>query len=209
MADKTGKVRTIRMYEAPDPVEEAKKLAAYEKAKAKAEAKAAKDAEAKREAGQTLTVADFLQLNKEDYATLSDKPRRRAREAALIMLYQVEQGECPWHIAERVLDDVNVTGENAAFAADLARAAFDDKEKSDQLLSAYSREWSVDRFAPVDRVILHLAVSELQHDDGSNTAVIINEAIEMGKKFGDKESGPFINGILDNIKKQIGKGEEK
>ena len=207
MADKTGKVRTIRMYEAPDPQTEAKQMAAYEKAKAKAAAKEEKEAAAAREASLTLTKADFLKLNQEDYAALADKPRRRAREAALLLLFQVEQGDCPWAVAEKVLDDILVQGESAAFALEMAHAAWEDKDRSDRLLETYSREWSVDRFAPVDRVILHLALSELWRGKGENAAIIMNEAIELGKKFGDQESGSFINGLLDNIyNQQIKKG---
>ena len=68
------------------------------------------------------------------------------------------------------------------------------------MLNRHAREWTIDRFASVDRCILRMAISELLRDQGDNSSIIINEAIELAKKFGDENSGAFVNGILDNIR---------
>ena len=83
----------------------------------------------------------------------------------------------------------------------LAQGAAADQEICDQLINKYAREWTVDRFAAIDRNILRLAISELLHDkDGANANIIINEAIELAKKFGDENSSSLVNGILDAIR---------
>lgn len=141
---------------------------------------------------------DFSVYNKEDYQHLSTTPRRRAREASLMVLFAVSAGTA-WQLAEQILVDASVEGANAEFALALAKRAWDAAAESDLLLASYAREWDVARFPAVDRSILRLAVAELLDDQEQNQNIIINEAVELGKKFGAGESSSFINGILDNI----------
>ena len=191
MTENSGKVRRFPLPEgsAPEPLPRLKKPAAR---------KPASDEEEKL-AAEAL-IAKFAALNKEDYAGLSDSPRRRSREAALLLLYQMEMGGEDWQLAEKVLEDVELSPECAYFAKELAHNAAADKEYSIEMIGKYARDWIVERFASIDRCILYLAVSEMRRDESDNAAVIINEAIEMAKKFGDENSGPFINGILDAIR---------
>ncbi|MDO4733197.1 MAG: transcription antitermination factor NusB [Bacillota bacterium] len=199
MADKTGKVVTIRLEQPADPLEEARQLAAYERAQARAAARAAEQADAAREESLRANAELFRILNEEDYRELSSTPRRRARELSLLILFQVVVGGCDWDTARLVLEDTNVSGENAVFSLSLARRAQEDSSRADEMMASCAREWDVKRFAQVDRLILWLAASELLRDTESQASIIINEAVELAKKFGTEESAAFINGMLDNI----------
>jgi N utilization substance protein B len=70
-----------------------------------------------------------------------------------------------------------------------------------------SHHWRVARMAVVDRNILRLALYELVYENATPPIVVINEAIEIAKKFGNEESGPFVNGILDAVRLRIESGE--
>ena len=180
--DRPGKVVTIRMEEAPDPIEEARKLAAYERAQSAAAARAAQQADAAREEAVRASEALFRVLNEEDYRDLSESPRRRARELSLLLLFQVVVGGTDWEVARQVLTDAKVDGPEA-----------------DRMMAARAKDWDVKRFAQVDRLILWLGVSELLHDEADQANIIINEGVELGTKFGTDDSAAFINGMLDSI----------
>ncbi|MDP8257971.1 MAG: transcription antitermination factor NusB [Candidatus Aadella gelida] len=79
----------------------------------------------------------------------------------------------------------------------------------DSVISACSTNWDLDRMATIDRNILRIAVYELTCDAETPPKVVINEAIEMAKKYGDENSGSFVNGILDEIKKRKKINDEK
>lgn len=83
------------------------------------------------------------------------------------------------------------------------------KDDIDTLIEQYSNNWKVRRMACVDRNVLRLAVWELLYCEDIPSKVSINEAIDIGKKFGSTESGAFINGILDSIHLALQKGELK
>ncbi|NLF80850.1 MAG: transcription antitermination factor NusB [Clostridia bacterium] len=144
-------------------------------------------------------AAKFIILNQEDYRQLAAAPRRRAREAALALLFQIDLGG-DWQHAQTVLSDIGLKKSHAAFALTLAQNADADRDSSDPLISRYSREWSLERLAAVDRCVLRLAISELLRSPAEQANIIINEAIELGKKFGDENSGAYINGVLDAIR---------
>ncbi len=76
------------------------------------------------------------------------------------------------------------------------------KEEIDSAIQSVSEHWRVSRMAVIDRCILRIAVSELVFDEDIASAIVINEAIEIAKKYGSKESATFINGILDAVKKK-------
>ena len=75
--------------------------------------------------------------------------------------------------------------------------------KIDQMIEQYTENWALERMAAVDRNILRVAVYEMLWTDEAPGKVVINEAIEIAKKFGTKESGRFINGVLDRIHKEL------
>ena len=131
--------------------------------------------------------------------------RRKAREIALQFLYQLDlQGDsdpAP-HAAEfwalHRLDD-----EAREFADDLVRGAMGTHAKIDEVIMRFTEHWDLDRMSVVDRNILRLAVYELGWHTETPPKVVINEAIEIAKKFGTRESSRFINGILDRVHREL------
>lgn len=103
-------------------------------------------------------------------------------------------------------DAVEVTGasvapEVRAFAEQIARGAHADIEQIDACIKRYSANWSIERMSRVDLALLRLGSFELLHHSETPASVIINEAIEVGKRYGSKETPAFVNGILDKIAK--------
>ena len=184
----TGKIRTFPI---PQP----------EDKPAKARSKAVKSSPAPPELSEEELAQKFAVMNDEDYRDLAASPRRRAREAALLLSFQMDMGGESWDLAATVLTDIGLSESGAQFALLLAQNAAAQQERCDQLINKYARDWTVERFAAIDRNILRLAIAELLADSqGKNATIIINEAIELAKKFGDENSGSLINGILDAIR---------
>lgn len=134
--------------------------------------------------------------------------RRRAREAALQMLYQWEVGRAsayeaiatywPAHDTEQPLTDPL-----RDFANALVRGTIDRVKEIDGLLSAHADNWRVERMAVIDRLILRLAVYEFLADRDTPSRVIINEALELARTYSGEEAVGFVNGVLDSVKKEL------
>jgi N utilization substance protein B len=131
--------------------------------------------------------------------------RRKSRELALQMLFQADLGKQP-------LDDVrktfwqgrgDVAREVRGFADDLFRVATDRAPEIDKLIEEHAENWRMDRMAAVDRNLMRAAVAELLGFPATPRAVVINEAIEIARKFSSPESVQFINGVLDSVGKEI------
>jgi N utilization substance protein B len=126
--------------------------------------------------------------------------RTKARERALQALYQIDVAASDidealsrfWRSFEPAEREVQELAELFVRGVHRERRAIDDR------IEAASTNWRVDRMARVDRNALRLAVFELLHGDAP-VKVVINEAIELGKKFGSESSGAFVNGVLDRI----------
>jgi N utilization substance protein B len=99
--------------------------------------------------------------------------------------------------------DVSIPEEGEAFAQKIVDAARAHLEGIDEELQAASKNWRLERMSTVDRNILRLAASELMYDETVPTKVVINEAIELAKRFGTSESAAFVNGILDRVASQV------
>lgn len=132
--------------------------------------------------------------------------RRKGRELALQILYQIEmqQGE-PKSALALLWRREEVSPEIREFTTQLVEGTYRNLKEIDQLIEKHSTRWKLGRMAVVDRNILRLAVYELAYLHEIPTSVVLNEAIEMGKKFGTEQSSAFINGVLDNIAKEIRK----
>lgn len=131
--------------------------------------------------------------------------RRKSRELALQMLFQADLGKQP---IEEVRDTFwkgrgEVTPEVKGFTEDIFRVAHDRAVEIDKLIEDHAENWRMDRMAAVDRNILRAAVAELLGFPKTPRAVIINEAIEIARKFSAPESLQFINGVLDSVGKEI------
>jgi transcription antitermination protein NusB len=130
--------------------------------------------------------------------------RHKAREYALQMLYQAETAGVP--IAEVISHfwvDREVPEEVRSFAQRLASGAADSLPEIDALLTSNLDNWRLERLAIVDRNVLRLAVYEFLHETETPSVVIIDEAIEIAKRFGGEDSGQFVNGILDALRKEL------
>jgi len=127
--------------------------------------------------------------------------RRKAREVALQFLYQLDQHEVddPASQAAEFWARHPVDADAHAFADALVRGTKHEQRAIDQMLTQYAEHWDLDRMAVVDRNILRMAVYELLWQHDVPPKAVINEAIEIAKKFGTTESSRFINGVLDRI----------
>lgn len=150
---------------------------------------------------------DFAQLNQEDYRDLSAPGRRRAREGALLMLYQLDFGGNDPEIAAQTLNDIKVKGGQAQFAKDLVQAAREHRAAADEVIRGQAQEWQFERLFSIDKAILRLALAELERSE-TPAEIVINEAVELAKKFGNEASPKFINAVLDTVCQQK-RGEDK
>ncbi len=126
--------------------------------------------------------------------------RRAARELALKFLYQTEfNSNSPDSELNSFCDRANVSEEIQNFTQTLIKNIFFHKKEVDELLEKISANWATDRMAVIDKNILRLGICELLFDPTTPPKVVINEAVEIAKKFGTEESPDFINGILDKV----------
>lgn len=132
--------------------------------------------------------------------------RRKAREMALQLLYQMEmQGLEPKAVIGRFAGPEEYSEETRKFAHELVEGTYRNRREIDELIEKHSSHWKLFRMSAVDRNILRLGVYELSYLHEVPTSVVIDEAIEVAKKFGTENSSAFINGILDNIAKDVRK----
>jgi N utilization substance protein B len=133
--------------------------------------------------------------------------RRRGREYALQMLYQLDMaGGSPEEAAATFWEGRTAHAESQEFAEGLVKGTLQHLEEIDALLREGLQHWRLPRIAAVDRSVLRMAVYELLHEKGTPPIVVIDEAIELAKRFGGEESGLFVNGVLDGIRKKVETG---
>jgi N utilization substance protein B len=129
--------------------------------------------------------------------------RRRARELALQLLYQFELTDASPEEMQAGFEEWRNSGEGVRdFADNLLRGTLDRIDEIDEELGYQTTHWRLERLAAVDRNILRLAMYELMFDTDTPHAVVIDEAIEIAKKYGTKDSGRFVNGVLDGFVKR-------
>ena len=131
--------------------------------------------------------------------------RRKSRELALQMLFQADLGQQPIEEVRKTFwqGRGDVAPEVKGFAEDIFRVARDRAPEIDKLIENHAENWRMDRMAAVDRNLMRAAVAELLGFPKTPRAVIINEAIEIARKFSSPESVQFINGVLDSVGKEI------
>ena len=131
------------------------------------------------------------------------RKRTLARECALKILYKIEISK---DSVESSIEDFWSRGkfseEIKNFATSLVKGACEKLARIDDIISQYAENWEIKRMAIIDKNILRLGTFELLYRDEIPPKVSINEAIELAKKYGDIDSGKFVNGILDKIRKQ-------
>lgn len=133
--------------------------------------------------------------------------RTSGREAALQMLFALDVNEA--NDAAAVIRDYwrEVPGdvEGRAFADELVAEVAKDLGGIDERISSASKNWRLERMARVDRNILRIGVYELSGGDDVPRAVIIDEAVELAKRYGTENSSVFVNGVLDRIAEELGR----
>ncbi|MEF3301928.1 transcription antitermination factor NusB [Paenibacillus sp. GYB003] len=142
--------------------------------------------------------------------------RRLAREIAVQSLYQIDMNDVsPEAAIETVLEEARSDNEadlkigggalaGSDYLTDLVAGTWRQKERIDEVLGVYLTGWKVDRLSKVDRQILRLAAYELLFGtEEAPPKVVVNEAIELAKRFGSDESGKFVNGVLGKMIKEL------
>ena len=133
--------------------------------------------------------------------------RRKSRELLLQMLFQADMGK-------QGLDDVRrtfwaergtVDADSRGFADDLFRLAIDRASEIDKLIEGHAEHWRMERMAAVDRNLLRGSVAEFIGFPNTPKPVIINEALEIARKYSSPESVQFINGVLDSVARELEK----
>ncbi|MBU4488598.1 MAG: transcription antitermination factor NusB [Candidatus Omnitrophica bacterium] len=135
------------------------------------------------------------------------RKRTKAREYALKILYQIEMTGDGYADALKFFWERESEKENSIseFAGQLVKGVVENMKEIDATITKYATNWQIDRMAVVDRNILRIAAFEILRLDDIPPKVSINEAIDIAKKYGDKDSGKFVNGILDKISKEKAK----
>jgi N utilization substance protein B len=136
--------------------------------------------------------------------------RRLGRELALQALYQLEMTSAsPGEALKAALSaqegEVPPAPDALRFAEELLEGVAADLADIDKLITEHSHNWRIDRMGRIDRNVLRLCIHELMRRPDIPKKVSINEGIELGKKFGTKDSPSFINGLLDRIALALGK----
>jgi transcription antitermination factor NusB len=126
--------------------------------------------------------------------------RHQARELALQVLFHMEFSEAdPAESFDRISASFSSSRASHAFSRQLVIGVWEQKEKLDAMIRDASQHWRLERMSIVDRNVLRIAVYEVLFLKDIPPKVSIDEAVELGKKFGTDESGAFINGILDTV----------
>ncbi len=133
--------------------------------------------------------------------------RRKARELALQMLFQHDMsGNTPDMIVATFEDLQKSKANTREFAEKIFRGTVTHMAAIDDMIQAQAENWRLSRMAVVDRNIIRMSVYEFLHESDTPKLVIIDEAIEIAKRFGTIKSSQFINGILDGILKRYNLG---
>ncbi len=136
---------------------------------------------------------------------MSSGARRKSRELAMQMLFQADIGrQTPDHVRATFWKSAGeIEPEVRGFAEDLFRVAIAEQEKIDKLITDHSKHWRLERMPAVDRNLLRMAVGEMLGFKGTPFPIVINEALEIGRRYSAPESINFLNGVLDSIARSL------
>ena len=136
---------------------------------------------------------------------MTARTRRKSRELAMQMLFQADIGkQSPdevrdtfWRSGDEVEPEVR------GFAEDLFRAATLHQERIDKMIADHSRHWRLERMPAVDRNLLRMAIGEMMGFNATPFPIVINEALEIGRRYAAPESINFLNGVLDAVARSL------
>lgn len=127
----------------------------------------------------------------------NDSAKKAAREAAPVATPVLSpEARTEWNRQKKRVDEA------FQYAQALVRGTLDSLDQIDGLIRGQADNWRLERMPAVDRNILRLAVYEMLHETDTPKLVVVDEAIELAKKFGSEQSGRFVNGLLDGLLKQ-------
>jgi N utilization substance protein B len=133
--------------------------------------------------------------------------RRKARECALQILFQLEFNAAdPQALARTYWEGQKTTPGVRDYGSRLVERILARREEIDGVIQAVSRNWRLARMGAVDRNILRIAVCELLYEPSLVPAIVIDEAIEIAKRYSGQESATFVNGVLDAVRKRLKTG---
>jgi len=133
--------------------------------------------------------------------------RREARELVLRMLFQIDVGKQPIdEVLDAGLAQSVLEGSNREYAVDMVRGTIEHQVEIDATLERLASDWTVERQAAVDRNILRMTAFEVMYRLDTPVAAVINEAVELAKKYSTAESGRFVNGVLGAVARSIPRG---
>lgn len=136
--------------------------------------------------------------------------RRQARECALQIVFQLDGVAAPTatDIGDAIaqfFENFDAPDEKArAMAESIARGVSEQRAELDEVVQRHSPRWKVPRMAMVDRNILRVGAWELKNDTETPARVVIDEAVEIAKRYGAEQSGAFVNGVLDGVARELG-----
>jgi N utilization substance protein B len=126
--------------------------------------------------------------------------RRKGRRVALQALYEIDSTEHEVDgVLTRLLNEENLSEENANFMCNLVRGVIHNQEKIDRHIQDLAQAWPLEQISVIDRNILRLAIFEILLDNSVPVKVAINEAVELAKAFGSDSSSRFVNGVLGSV----------
>jgi N utilization substance protein B len=131
--------------------------------------------------------------------------RRKSRELCLQMLFQWDMGkQAPDHVRKTFwAERAEIDAETRGFADDLFNLAIARHQEIDGLIQKHAQNWRMERMAAVDRNVLRTGVAEFLGFRSTPRPVVINEALEIARRFSAPESVQFINGVLDSVGKDL------
>ncbi len=135
--------------------------------------------------------------------------RSSGREAALQILYAVEtSGDGPAESIREFWRELPGDAEGREYADSLVTGVCEELGRVDQCISSASTNWRLERMTPVDRNVLRVGAWELLNRAEVPRAVIIDEGVEIAKRYGTESSGAFVNGVLDRIAEDCGRRDD-
>jgi transcription antitermination factor NusB len=129
------------------------------------------------------------------------RARTVAREAALKALYQLDlRPALPFDEVEELLGREAPSADARSYAREIVEGTWRHREPIDREIEAVAQNWDIARMAAIDRNVLRMAIYEMLYREDIPPAVAINEAVTIAKRYSTKDSGGFVNGILDQVK---------
>lgn len=140
--------------------------------------------------------------------------RQQARETAFKMIFQMDVGKNSLEVAELTLEealaDRTISKNDRNYVMQLVTGVDENRDELDEFIMMYAKGWSIERINIIEKNIIRLALFEIRNMDDIPYEVSVNEAIELAKRYGDKDAYSFVNGILDNARPpQAKEGVEK